>query len=71
MGWFSQPWPLLERVLVNLEDGRAFDAVLYDQRGPLLVLRDARLIEPGAEPVQLDGEVIIERPRVAFIQVRT
>jgi hypothetical protein len=57
-------------VLVNLDDGRAFDGVLYARRGPLLVLRQARLIEPGGEPVAVDGEVIIERPRVSFIQVQ-
>lgn len=64
-------WPIHSRVLVNLVDGRAFDALLWAQRGPLLVLRDARLIEAeGVPPVTVDGEVIIERPRVAFIQVR-
>lgn len=64
-------WPICRRVLVNLDDGRAFDGVLYDRRGPLLVLREAKLIEPGSPPVSVDGEVLIERPRVAFIQVRT
>lgn len=68
---FDRGWPICSRVLVNLDDGRAFDAVLYDRRGPLLILRDARLIEPGVDPVALDGEVIVERPRVTFIQVRT
>ncbi len=53
-----------------MDDGRAFDAVLWRKRGPLLVLRDAQLIEPGADPVAVDGEVIVERPHVAFIQVR-
>lgn len=68
---FTRGWPLCQRVLVNLEDGRAFAGVLYDRRGPLLVLRDAQLIEPGAEPTAVDGEVLIERPKVAFIQVPT
>jgi hypothetical protein len=63
-------WPIRKRVLVNLLDGRAFDAVLYARRGPLLELRDARLLEPGSEPVTVDGAVVIERPRIAFIQVR-
>lgn len=68
--WWSR-WPVRDRVLVNLDDGRAFDAILYAKRGPLLVLVDARLIEPGnPEPVAVDGEVVIERNRVAFIQVR-
>lgn len=69
---FLSRWPICRHVLVNLDDGRAFDGVLYDRRGPLLVLREAQLIEPGGgEPVQVDGEVLIERPRVAFIQVRS
>lgn len=63
-------WPIRRHVLVNLSDGRAFDAVLYAKRGPLLELRNARLLEPGAEPVTVDGAVIVERPMVAFIQVR-
>jgi hypothetical protein len=63
-------WPIRSRVLVNLVDGRAFDGILYAKRGPLLELRDARLMEPGGEPVAVDGTVIIERPKVAFIQVR-
>lgn len=63
-------WPTRRRVLVNLLDGRAFDAILYAQRGPLLELRDAKLLEPGSEAIAVDGAVIVERPRVAFIQVR-
>lgn len=63
-------WPTRKRVLVNMIDGRAFDAILYARRGPLLELRDASLLEPGSEPVPVDGAVIIERPRVAFIQIR-
>ncbi|MFF9554583.1 hypothetical protein ACF1DY_01945 [Streptomyces albus] len=56
------------RVVVNL-DGRAFEGVLWAQRGPLLVLRDARLLEPGREPQAVDGEVVVERARVEFTQV--
>jgi hypothetical protein len=65
-----QRWPICKEVLVNLDDGRAFSGILYRRRGPLLTLRQARLIVPGGEPVDVDGEVIIERPRVSWIQVR-
>jgi hypothetical protein len=54
-----------------MHDGRAFDGILYRRAGPLLVLVDATLIEPGAEPTPVDGSVYIERSNVAFIQVRT
>lgn len=63
-------WPTRKRVLVNLIDGRAFDGILFRRRGPLLELRDVTLLEPGSESVGVDGAVIVERERVAFIQVR-
>jgi hypothetical protein len=62
-------WPVRRRVLVNMVDGRAFDAVLFAKRGPLLELRHARLLEPGSDPTDVDGAVLVERPMVAFIQV--
>jgi hypothetical protein len=63
-------WPVRRRALVNLTSGAAFDAVLWAKRGPLLVLRDVTLLEPDAEPATLDGEIVVERDRVSFIQVR-
>ena len=70
MNWPPSRWPLRSRVLVNLADGRAFDALLIARRGPLLELADATLHTPGADPVAVDGRVYIERPAVAFIQAR-
>ncbi|MGW5928072.1 hypothetical protein ACWF2L_17750 [Streptomyces anulatus] len=70
-GWF--PWrrtAVHRRVVVNLAD-KAFDAVLWAKRGPLLVLRDVKLLEAGREPQQIDGEIVIERTRVEFMQVLT
>ena len=56
------------RVMVNLTSGSAIDGILWDERAPLLVLRDANLHgEGGSAP--LDGDVIIERDRIAFVQV--
>lgn len=63
-------WPIHARVLVNMADGRAFDGLLVAKRGPLLELADVRLLAPGAEPVAVDGRVLVERPQVSFIQVR-
>lgn len=59
---------LLRHVIVNLDDGTAFAGVLYRQAGPLIVLKNASLLEPGREPVALDGDTLIERARVQFIQ---
>lgn len=55
------------RVMVNLTTGSAVEGVLWDERGPLIVLRDAQLhTDGGTSP--LDGDVIVERDRIAFVQ---
>lgn len=59
---------LRRRVIVN-QDGRAFVGILYAQHGPLLILRNAELLQAGMEPQPLDGEVVVERSTVHFIQM--
>ncbi|MFJ3794944.1 hypothetical protein ACIPSJ_01510 [Streptomyces sp. NPDC090088] len=54
--------------MVNLAD-KAFSGILWAKRGPLLVLRDAELLEAGRVPQPVDGEVVIERSKVEFTQV--
>lgn len=56
------------RVVVNLTDGSAIEGVLYRQDGPLLVIKNATYLERGAQPAPLDGDTVIERDRVLFIQ---
>ncbi len=69
MFWWRRT-ALRKRVVVNLSD-KAFSGVLWAKRGPLLVLRDAELLEAGRDPQRVDGEVVIERTRVEFMQVLT
>lgn len=59
---------LCRQVVVNLTDGSALRGVLYRQDGPLLVLKNAELLERGAEPLPIDGDAVVERDRVLFIQ---
>lgn len=67
------PWrrtALRRRVLVNLQTDKAFRGVLWAKRGPLLILKEAELFERGRpEPVRMDGEVLVERANVDFVQV--
>lgn len=58
------------RVMVNLTTGAAVDGILWDEKGPLIVLRDANLHNEGGS-APLDGDVIIERERIDFVQVVT
>lgn len=59
---------LLRRVIVNLLDGSSIQGVLYRDPGNLIVLKDAIYHEPGREPIPLDGDTVIERDKVLFIQ---
>lgn len=58
-----------KKVVVNLHSSRAFVGILWAQRGPLIVLRNVTMHEPGAAPADIDGEVVIERSEIEFIQV--
>jgi hypothetical protein len=59
------------RVVVNLLSGRAVEGVVVERDGPLLVVANATLHEPGAQPHDVDGHVVIERSQVDFIQALT
>lgn len=56
------------RVVVVLDTERSVSGVLFDRRGALLVLRDASIME-GGTVVRFDGEVVVERRRVLWLQV--
>lgn len=56
------------RVVVNLSDGSAVDGVLLRRHRTLLVMGDATLLLPSAEPSRVDGDLVIERSRVLYLQ---
>lgn len=65
---------LRRRIIVNTLNGDAFVGILWDGSGPL-VLKDAALLgtKEGAlpSPSKLDGEVIIDFTRIAWVQIPT
>lgn len=56
------------QVVVNLVDGSSIQGVLYNDPRNLIVLKNALYLEPGAEPAPLDGDTVIERDKVLFVQ---
>lgn len=60
-------WPIGKPALVVTKTGKAFEGVLVKKSGPLLFLRGATLIEHG-QRTSMDGEVVIERTNIDFIQ---
>lgn len=70
MPWF-RPYPVLERVIVNTRTEKAFRGLVWRLRRRYLVLREVEMIRPGGETVPVEGEMLIERANVDFIQVVT
>lgn len=72
IAWFCwwKPPALLETVIVNQvnDDRTALRGVLWRSRGAWLVLKQVEALTVGEKPVPVDGEVLIHRDRVAFIQ---
>jgi len=61
-------YPVRRRVIVNTRTNRAFRGVLWRRGWRYLVLRNSEMLK-GPETVPMDGEVVIERTNVDFIQV--
>lgn len=57
------------RVLVQMQSGRAFTGVQWRRRGRLLVLRGAEMLEPNNQPTPMDGEVVLDRAEIDYVQV--
>jgi hypothetical protein len=60
---------LRRRVLVTLESGVSFSGVLWGKRGEYLVLKSAQMHDVGERAVPVDGELVIERGQVDYVQV--
>ena len=76
MAWRSTTTGLLierrrRRVLVTLKTGEAFSGVLFAVDRDAIVLRDAVAVAYGArsENVAVDGEALILRPDIAYLQL--
>jgi len=69
--FFWRPPCLLRSVIVNLTDdpSTAIKAVLWASNGAWLTFKDASLLKANTPPAPMDGDVVIHRDRVSFLQV--
>lgn len=68
---YFRPYPELRTVIVNLKSGTAFRGVVWRRRGPFVVLRKTELLRQTEQShsTLLDGEVLVQRADIDFIQV--
>lgn len=52
-----------------MKDGQAIRGVLWQSRGAWLVFRDCHGLVEGQKAQPIDGEVVIHRSNVSFLQV--
>ncbi len=58
-----------QKILVNLLSGNAIAGVCVHEERCALILKGATVHQPGVEPTPADGEVLIDRANVDFIQI--
>lgn len=70
LAWWRVPC-LRQRVVVNLKNDRdlALRGWLSETRGAWLVLRDVDALHVSTPSTRVDGDVVVHRSNVAFIQV--
>lgn len=68
--WWRPPC-LLRTVIVNQIGGSesALRGVLWESRGAWLTLKEASVLQENKPATAVDGEIVIHRSNVAFIQV--
>jgi hypothetical protein len=57
------------KVLVNLMSGNAIGGVCVHDGPTAIAIRGATVHEPNSEPAPADGEILIDRINVDFIQL--
>lgn len=71
MSLFGPAYPEKRTVIVNFVDdpSQAMKGVLWETTREHLVLKDAQLLANKMTPTKVDGDVVIYRNRVAWLQV--
>lgn len=67
--WTAPAWPYRQSVLVNTLSDQTFRGVLWEKSGEFLVLKSTEMAKNRAEWIRIDGDVVIPRESVEFIQV--
>jgi len=67
--WPFNRYPVKQQVIVNTKSDKAFKGLLWQKTSGYLVLRDVKMLRERDAPIALDGELVIYRENVDFVQV--
>lgn len=66
---FDRHPALRQRVLISLFSGNAVSGVLTQKVGNYFVLKACIVHEPGSQPVEASGEIVIDQANVDYLQI--
>lgn len=70
LSWWRPPFLYRHVLLTTISDPEsAFRGVIWQARGPWIVMKHAALVKANAAPMPIDGEIVIHRSNLAFIQM--
>jgi hypothetical protein len=74
MFWWCSWWRppcLLRECIINLKSdpSTAIQGVLWQSRGAWLTVKHPKALSAGAPPRPMDGDAVVHRSNVAFLQV--
>ena len=58
-----------KQCIVNLKTGIAFKGYFYKSNKNIIVLKNSYIIENGRDPIEVSGEVILDKSNIDFIQI--
>jgi small nuclear ribonucleoprotein (snRNP)-like protein len=58
-----------KKVIINTKSNKAFRGILWRRWFGLIILKQVEMLWPGGEVKRMDGEVILFKSDVDFIQV--
>ncbi len=67
--WPFNRYPVKQQVIVNTKTDKSFKGLLWQKTSDYLILRGARMLRGRDTPIALDGELVIYRDNVDFLQM--
>jgi hypothetical protein len=66
---YFRAYPVRKTGIVNLISGTSFRGVIWQVAGTWLVIRNVEMLRNNGDVTAVDGEVVVSRDHVDFIQL--